>query len=164
MSKVALLIIDMQKFCKESTPCKTSFEKAAEYINEISGFFREKKLPVVIIQDVEAGGEGTEGFKCVEELLVSENDIFIQKAHCNAFWETELDGILKKEGVDCVIVSGFAVEYCVLFTYNGARERGYHTFILQHGVAGMDEDEIKGIQSLRPVISYDALEYFLKEA
>lgn len=36
MTKVALLVIDMQKNCKESTPCKASFERAVEYINEIS--------------------------------------------------------------------------------------------------------------------------------
>jgi hypothetical protein len=35
MSKVTLLVIDMQKNCKEATPCKASFEKAVEYINRI---------------------------------------------------------------------------------------------------------------------------------
>jgi hypothetical protein len=34
--------------------------------------------------------------------------------------------------------------------------------LLQNGVAGFDDDEIKRIQSLRSVVSYDALEYFLK--
>ena len=45
------------KDCKEATSCKASFEKAVEYINEISQYFRKKKHPVVIIQDVEAGGQ-----------------------------------------------------------------------------------------------------------
>jgi nicotinamidase-related amidase len=162
MSKVALLIIDMQKVCKEATSCKVSFEKAVEYINEISQYFRKKKHPVVIIQDLEAGGPETEGFKCVEELVVSDNDFFVHKTYSNAFWETELDTILKSEGVDCTVVCGFAVEHCVLFTYNGSIERGYNTFLLQNGVAGFDDDEIKRIQSLRSVVSYEALEYFLK--
>lgn len=163
MSKVALLVIDMQKNCKEATPCKASFEKAVEYINEISQYFRQRKHPVVIIQDIEAEGPETEGFKCVEELQVSDDDFFVHKTYCNAFWETELDTILKSEGVDCIIISGFAVEHCVLFTYNGAIERGYNTFLLQNGVAGFDDDEIKRINSLRPVICYEALEYFLKD-
>jgi len=163
MSKVALLIIDMQKNCKESTACKASFEKAVEYINEISSYFREKEYPVVIIQDIEAGGPETEGFKCVEELVVSDHDFFVQKIYSNSFWKTELDSILKNEGVDCVVVSGFAVEYCVLFTYNGAIERGYTTFLLRNGLAGFDEEEIKRIQLLRSVVSYEAVEYFLKE-
>ena len=162
MSKVALLIIDMQKNCKEATACKPSFEKAVEYINEISQYFRKKKHPVVIIQDIEAGGAETEGFKCVEELVVSDKDFLVQKTYSNAFWKTELDTILKNEGVDCVVISGFAVEHCVLFTYNGAIERGYSTFLLQNGMAGFDDEEIKRIHSLRSVVNYEALEYFLK--
>ncbi|MHB8128064.1 MAG: cysteine hydrolase family protein [Mobilitalea sp.] len=161
MSKVAFLVIDMQKNCKENTSGKASFEKAVEYINEVSQIFRQKNLPVVIIKDVEAGGPGTEGFECVDEIVVSEKDFSIHKSHCNSFWETELDDILKREEVDCVILSGFAAEHCVLFTYNGAIERGYHTFLLQKGIAGDDDNESKRMQLLRSVISYDALEYFL---
>jgi nicotinamidase-related amidase len=164
MSKIAFLVVDMQKNCKDNTSCKASFEKAVEYINEISQFFRHRNLPVIMIQDVEAGGPETDGFAYVVELVVSEKDIHIHKSFSNAFWETELDHILKREGVDCVVISGFAAEHCVLFTYNGASERGYHSFLLQNGIAGLDEDEIKQIQLLRSVISYEALEYFLQEA
>jgi nicotinamidase-related amidase len=161
MSKVALIIVDMQKNCKEATSCKGSFEKAVEYINEISQYFRMKKQTVVIIQDIEAGGPETDGFKCVDELEVSDHDIFVNKTYSNGFWETDLDTILKREGVECIIICGFAVEHCVLFTYNGAIERGYKTFLLQNGVAGFDDDEVKRIQLLRSVICYGALEYFL---
>lgn len=162
MSKVALLIVDMQINCKESTSCTASFERAVEYINEVSEYFRDRNLPVVIIKDIEAGGPGTDGFECVDELIVSQGDIQVCKSYCNAFWETELDDVLKAEGVDAVIVCGFAAEHCLLFTYNGARERGYKSFLLQNGIAGFDDDEIRRMQLLRPVISYDALEYFLK--
>jgi nicotinamidase-related amidase len=162
MSKVAFLVVDMQKNCKEIASSKASFDKAVEYINEVSQYFRQKHHPVVIIQDVEAGGPETEGFECVDELVVSDKDYIIHKSYGNAFWETELDNVLKSKAVDCIIVSGFAAEHCVLFTYNGALERGYHTFLLQHGIAGLDEDEIKRIQLLRSVVSYEALEYFIK--
>ena len=50
----------------------------------------------------------------------------------------------------------------MLFTYNGAIERGYNTFLLQNGVAGFDDEEIKRIQLLRAVINYEAIEYFFK--
>ncbi len=161
MIKVALLIIDMQKNCKQATACKVSFEKSVEYINEISQYFRKKEYPVVIIQDVEAGGPESDGFHCVDELKVSDNDIFIKKNYSNAFWKTELDAVLKRLGVDCLIISGFAAEQCVLFTYNGAIERGYQAFLLQNGIAGFDDFEVKQIQTLRSIICYEALEYFL---
>ena len=161
MSKVALLVIDMQKNCKEATSCKETFEKAVEYINEISQYFRKKNHPVIIIQDIETGGPETDGFNCVDELEVSDNDFFVNKIFSNAFWQTELDTILKGEGVDCLVISGFSAEQCVIFTYNGAIERGYNSFLLQNGIAGFDDDEVKRIQLLRSVICYEALEYFL---
>jgi len=151
----------MQKKCKEATSCKETFEKAVEYINEISQYFRNKNHPVIIIQDIETGGPETDGFKCVDELEVSDNDFFVNKIFSNAFWQTELDTILKGEGVNCLVISGFSAEQCVLFTYNGAIERGYSSFLLQNGVAGFDDDEVKRIQLLRSVICYEALEYFL---
>lgn len=159
--KVALLIVDMQRGCRETTRCKPIFDESVEYINEISQHFRKQNYPVVIIKDIEVGSPGTVEFKCVDDLITSDKDIIIHKQHCNAFWETELDQTLKDNGVGCVIVSGFAAEHCVLFTYNGARERGYKVFLLQNGIAGFDEEEIKRTQLLRPIINYEALEYFL---
>jgi nicotinamidase-related amidase len=60
-----------------------------------------------------------------------------------------------------VVVSGFAAEYCVLFTYNGAVERGFGVSLLQKGIAGDTEEGIRTIQLLRPVISLQALGYML---
>lgn len=157
---IALLIIDMQNGCKEETRCKDAFNEAVLYINEISGYFRKKNYPVVIVKDLSVGEIGSESFEFVDEVDIEDSDIVVHKAHNNAFWETDLDKILKDKGIDAVVISGFAAEYCVLFSYNGAVERGYNTFLLQNGVAGMDIEEIKKIQLLRSVISYKALEYF----
>ena len=159
--KTALLIVDMQRGCRESTPCKPAFDSAIEYINEISPLFRAKGYPVVIVKDVEVGLPGTEEFECVDDLVISASDIIVHKSYCNSFWETELDKILKSECVDGIVISGFAAEHCVLFTYNGAKERGYNAFLLQNGIAGFDVDEIKRIHLLRSVICYEALKHFL---
>jgi len=162
MSKTALLIVDMQKNCKTNASSTDSFLSAVAYINEVSKIFRSKSLPVVIIQDLEDAGPGEEGFDCVDELIMEESDFHIHKRFSNSFWQTELDTLLRSQDVDGVVVCGFAAEYCVLFTYNGAVERGYSTFLLQHGIAGVHEEEINRIQQLRPVVSYNALGYFLK--
>ncbi len=39
---------------------------------------------------------------------------------------------------------------------------GYGTSLLQNGIAGVEYEEVKKMQLLRPVISLEALEYFLK--
>lgn len=162
MSKVALLIIDVQKGLREETTCKETFDQAIMYINEVSPYFRAHELPVVIVQDLHVGSPNSEEFQCVDGLIVDDLDYRIQKKYNNAFWDTELDELLKGEDVDAVVVCGFAAENCVLFSYNGALERGYDSFLLQKGIAGYDEQEIKNIQLIRSVISYDAIEYLLK--
>lgn len=162
MGKPAFLIVDMQKNCQAAASSHASFSKALWYINTVGDLFRKQQLPVVIIQDLEDGGPGTDGFDCVDELKIESGDYRIHKLYANAFWQTELDAVLKKNEVDFVVIAGFAAEHCVLFTYNGARERGYRSVLLQNGIAGLDEDEIMRIQLLRPVIDFQALAYFVK--
>jgi len=161
----AFLIIDMQKQCKKETNAIRSFETAIEYINITAELFRSKDLPVIYIRDLGATKtEEDEGFQIVKKLDVKKNDIIIDKRFSNAFWETNLETILRKRNVEFVLISGFAAEYCVLFSYNGAVERGFAASLLQNGVAAAhSEEEAKRIQILRPTISYSALEYFLNE-
>jgi nicotinamidase-related amidase len=159
--RAALLIVDMQKGCMVNSS-KDSMKRALEYINYTSGLFRKNGQPVVLIQDVGVGGgPGSPEFELLDEIDVSAQDIVLHKSQCNAFWDTELDGILKAKGIGFVVVSGFSAEYCVLFTYNGACERGYCTALLQHGIAGSDMKDVNNVQLKRSVISHEVLEYFL---
>lgn len=164
MKKIALLMIDVQKGLRAelNTEFQRKFDEAIMYMNVTSDLFRDAELPVVIVQDVSVGDVASDDFACVDELNIASDDIVIHKAYNNAFWETELEQILKGHGIEAVVVSGFAAEYCVLFSYNGAKERGFKAFVLQHGVAGETEAGIDAIQSLRPVISYEALSFILK--
>lgn len=162
---IALLIIDMQKEFISKDKYKESLTDALEYINETAELFRSKNLPVVVIQDKEAAdGPGSEGFENVDELVVKDTDHSIHKFYSNSFWQTELDELLKSLKVEFVVISGFAAEYCVLFTYNGAEERGYGASLLQHGIAGVDITQVKETQLIRPVISLDALDFFISNS
>lgn len=159
---IALLIIDMQKAFKEIDKCSESINDALEYINETSKMFRAADKPVIIIQDEEAGeGPDSDGFKLMDELYVEDTDLRISKVYSNSFWEMDLDKLLKELEVEFLVISGFAAEHCVLFTYNGAVERGFNASILQHGIAGFDHDQVKETQYIRPVICIETLEYIL---
>lgn len=161
---IALLIIDMQKEFMGVEKCRESIDDALEYINETSKIFRNVEKPVIIIQDEEVGeGPGSDGYDLMEELIVKDSDYRISKFYSNAFWKTDLEKILKELDVEFVVVSGFAAEHCVLFTYNGALERGIGASVLQHGIAGFDKEQIKETQNLRAVISYEAIDYLLRK-
>ncbi len=161
---IAMLIIDMQKGCSVTEENKETMGAAVEYINEVSGYFRKAGKPVVVVQDREVGeGPGSKGYELIDELVVADTDILVSKVHANSFYETQLESILHDLDVEFVVVSGFAAEYCVLFTYNGARERGFGVSILQHGIGGMTKQGVRDAENLRPVISYEALKFFLKD-
>lgn len=161
---IAMLIIDLQKGVLESEESKETVKDAVEYINEVSGYFRKAGKPVIVIQDVGVdGGPGSEGYELIDGLEVEETDIQLEKVHANSFYETQLEKILHDLDVEFLVISGFAAEYCVLFTYNGARERGFGTSLLQHGIAGMTKKGVRDIQILRPVISYEALRFLFKK-
>lgn len=52
-----------------------------------------------------------------------------------------------------VIVAGFGAEQCVLFTYNGALERGFKAVMLQNGIISSREDIIQATYRDRDLIS-----------
>ncbi|MDU1412790.1 MAG: isochorismatase family cysteine hydrolase [Clostridium sp.] len=162
MGKVAFLIIDMQKGCREFCKYQREFDEAVEYINETAKLFRDNGLPVIKVLDVGVGeGPGSEEFEFVDSIDTDENDIIIHKEYNNAFFNTGLNNKLKELEVEFVVIGGFAAEYCVLFSYNGAKENGYGVSLLQNGIAGVEYEEVKKMQILRPVISIEALDYFL---
>lgn len=161
--KTALLIVDMQKGCR-GDDSKATMTTATEYINYTSNFFRKYGQTVVVIQDISVGeGPGSNGFEVLDEIETAPEDIVIHKNHCNAFFDTDLNSILKEKGIELVIVSGYHAEHCVLFTYNGAVEHGYTTAILQHGIAGSGISDVQNMQLKRPVVCDEVLELIIKE-
>ena len=160
---IAMLIIDMQKGCIINEESKETMDAAVEYVNEVSGYFRKAEKPVVVIQDRSVGdGPGSDGYGLIDDLVVADSDILLSKSHSNSFYETQLENILHDLGVEFLVISGFAAEYCVLFTYNGARERGFGAALLQHGIGGLSKERVKDTQLVRSMISYDAVDFLIK--
>ncbi len=161
--KAALLIVDMQKGCK-GNDSKETMEKATEYINYTSDFFRKFGQTVVVIQDLSVGDDpDSKEFEVLDEIEVSDTDLVVHKHECNAFFDTNLHELLKDRGIELVVVCGYHAENCVLFTYNGACELGYTAAILQNGIAGSNYLDVQNVQLKRPVVSHTVLELMLKK-
>ncbi|MCF7929919.1 MAG: isochorismatase family protein [Acholeplasmataceae bacterium] len=159
---VAFLIVDVQKEYVEEPMFKDQLKTAAMYINEVSGYFRNAKRPVIHIQHATAGdGKGTEGFKVADEIIQKDSDIYMTKAYGNGFWKTNLEETLKSFDVDYVIISGLSASSCVLATLNGATERGFKASLLQHGLLGNSLESVKLIENERNLISFSAIKYIL---
>lgn len=163
MLKIALLVIDMQKGFIQGKELGERATQASEYINEVAGYLRTNGHYVFIVQDVEVeGGIESSSFEVIPEIQQAESDIRITKEWSNSFWKTDLEQQLRDKQVEVIIVAGYAAEHCVLFTYNGAMERGFTTAVLQNGVLSQHASAIKSMYRDRHVISYPIIEIMAK--
>ncbi len=159
--KSALIIIDVQEAFIGSRREEKSYAETFEYINATADLFRNAGKPVIVVRDIE-DGEG-EAYMSVKELNAHETDIEVLKKFSNSFWQTDLEATLQMLDVDFVVLCGSAAEYCVLATYNGARERGFTAAMLQHGIFADHKEGIIDLYNNRALISYQVLSYLLKQ-
>ncbi len=158
--KTAFIIIDMQKTYLEGIVDKNKIETACEYINYSSDLMRKNGQLVVHVQDIEGMNESNKSmYDIVDEIKIAESDLNVKKTCSNSFWNTELEDELKSKGIEFVILCGFAAENCVLFTYNGAAERGFKCVILQNGILSSKDDAVMNIYRDRNIISYPVIEF-----
>jgi nicotinamidase-related amidase len=162
--KAALFIIDMQKAFFKNKNTFPVLSSAVEYINATVDLFNDHNLPVFMIQDLDAKEHGEKDYEVIDEITNEIANVYrIEKTKCNAFWETSLEEDLKKLGVDFVVITGFAAEACVNYTYNGARERGFHAVLLKNAVVSLTERYVRFVLETSNDISYFTLEYLLEE-
>ena len=159
--KPALLVIDVQqKFFEYGPETAASLHKAIYFINDALAFFREKKLPIIVVQHVdEAEGlvPGAPGFELPESLKILPEDRRVYKTYGNAFNKTELETILRGQGVDTVILSGFCAEYCVLSTYRGALDKDFTPALLRWTLASIHPANIPFVENVNDIITMNVL-------
>ncbi|WP_309270943.1 isochorismatase family protein [Paenibacillus sp.] len=119
---------------------------------------------VIHVQDIEGLQESNrELFNTIPEIQINDIDLILTKVNSSAFWKTDLEQILLNHGIELLIISGFAAEQCILFTYNGAVERGFKPVILQKGILSEFSDVITSTYRDRNLISYPVIEYLVKK-
>ncbi|MFF2155008.1 cysteine hydrolase family protein [Paenibacillus chitinolyticus] len=156
---IAFLIVDMQVEFLQDRPVSTT----SAYINHTAQIFRSGGHPVIHIQDVEeAGTISPERLEFIPEIQVEKDDLIVKKTFSNAFWQTELEQILLDRQIGLVVIAGFDAGHCVLFTYNGAIERGFKAAILQNGIMSAKEDLVALMYRDRHVISYPVIEFMVQ--
>lgn len=104
--------------------------------------------------------EGVDGpnYQCFDELKTSKEDVEITKTHSNSFYETTLEQQLKDQGIDTVVISGNALEHCVVATYFGGTERRFKVLFLQRGIIALHDKNLEQLYFERPLISYTAID------
>ena len=164
--KPALLIIDVQQaFFNISPATAQSLDQAIETINAAIALFREKNLPIICIQHMDEGDKlvpGQEGFDLPDKLKILPSDLHIHKTYGNSFIKTPLESKLRELGVDTIIITGFCAEYCVLSACRGAESYDLTPIILRESLASVVPENIRFVESISDVISYEALKKVLE--
>jgi nicotinamidase-related amidase len=87
---------------------------------------------------VEATLEGTWGQQFIEELAPLPGELIVKKHRSSAFWGTDLDMILRSNGIKTVVVTGCTTEGCVESTARDAMFNDYYVVVLKDCVASDD--------------------------
>ena len=74
---------------------------------------------------------GERGHDIIPELAPNQNEPVIDKPGKGAFYETDLDLILKNGSIRSLIVCGVTTEVCVHTTVREANNRGYECVVLE---------------------------------
>ncbi len=156
--KAALMVVDMQKFFLEpSSPTFTCGGLAIlENLKRIIRVFREAGRPVIFTQHVhhpdgmDAGImawwwegmclEGSPESEIHEEISPLPNEKVIQKHRYSAFFNTDLDTILRGLKVEDIVMTGIMTNMCCESTTRDAYYRDYRVFFTADGTGSVTEE------------------------
>lgn len=82
--------------------------------------------------------EGTPGQEIIAELAPEPGDLVVRKYRSSGFWGTNLDMLLRSNGIESVIVTGCTTEGCVESTARDALFNDYYVVLPEDCVASDD--------------------------
>jgi nicotinamidase-related amidase len=87
--------------------------------------------------------EGTRGAEIIEELKPESTDHVKVKRRWTAFFNTDLDLLLKGLNADTLVQAGVATNACILYTAYSGWERDYRIRIIHDCTAAGSEEEVR---------------------
>ncbi len=146
----ALLVIDLQNYFHRIV------QPILKNLLKVIQFCRQKNIPILFTQhghtDPAADGgvlgewwgevilQGTRDWKFLPEVKIEAKDAILPKKRYSAFFETDLDSILRSKGIRDLIISGVMTNLCCETTARDAFMRDYRVFFLIDGTATGRED------------------------
>lgn len=103
---------------------------------------------------------GEYGHDIVDELKPVEGEVVIDKPGKGAFYQTDLEIILRKKGITHLLVAGVTTHVCVQSTIREANDRGFDCLMLEDCCAAFDpkdhEDSIRMINQQGGIFGWTA--------
>jgi nicotinamidase-related amidase len=130
----ALLIIDMQKGCFNPYSACHDTVDVIDRINSLSAQFREQNQAVLFIQH-DGSYENclipdTDDWQLLPELIQHSSDFYVHKTANDSFYQTTLQEILEKKGVQELYITGSATDFCINATVHSALSKDYKVTVV----------------------------------
>jgi nicotinamidase-related amidase len=183
--KPAILVIDMLKDTFKEGSQLPITQEARQILPNLQRLLKEsrrKGFPIVyacdsfLKEDFIFRGktkfyslQGTKGAEVVDELKPEGADIVLPKRRFSAFFGTDLDKILRKQGIDTIVVTGITTEVCVLSTAMDGFCYDFYVVLLENCSASHSQERHQACLnlyrngSLHPLLRVLTLNEFLKE-
>ena len=148
----AIIVVDM---INDFVTGKLGSPRAEKIVPGIAALLKEARkqgIPVIYLRDAhtesdkemgiwgEHAMKGTEGSEIIPELKPEKNDIVIEKRWYSGFVDTELQDVLKKLGVDTLVILGVSTDICVQNNVGHAYFSGYKTIVPLDCTASIDQE------------------------
>jgi len=141
-----LLIIDMQVGSFGPGSNRFDADGLVMRLNAMSGRIRDGGGVVIFIQHDGPPDDdhhpGKPGWDILPSLVRRPEDVVVHKTSCDVFLDTELDTVLEANGIDELVVTGCATEFCVDTTIRSALGRGYRTLVPEDGHTTADRPHL----------------------
>ena len=126
--KTALLIIDVQQGLCEGDQCAFESVQVIERINAVSAKARAAGALTVFIQHESKSGYlgfNSREWQLAQGIEAVPSDVRVRKTTPDSFHKTELESLLKLNGVTELVICGMHTEFCVDTTTRRAMALGY---------------------------------------
>lgn len=149
----ALLVIDMIKDFVTGTLENERAKKIVPEIKQLIDSAHESDKPVIYISDSHSQDDsqfslwgthavaGSEGSQVVSELEPEKEDYTLKKTKYSAFYNTELNSLLKDLNVNEVVLTGVLTHICIQHTAADAFFRGYDIAVPRECVEDLSAEE-----------------------
>ena len=163
--KLALLVVDVQNgWLDISEGIRRSMDLHLATIQESVGLFRAAGRPVVFTyhkMDELKFSPGNREYDLIPQLNVEGEDRCTVKTRMNSFNGTDLSATLRDLDCDGVLIVGLSALHCVMATYYGAYDQGFHPYLLRGGIVGPEEESVEMAEKVCGTFTMEELREYL---
>jgi nicotinamidase-related amidase len=148
MAGVGVIVIDMQQALLAGATPPYRVAAVVDGINRLTAAARKAKAPVWFVQhaDDDELAPNSDGWQLHSELKLEDTDRLIGKRYGDSFHETPLQSQLQRDGIDRVVLCGYASEFCVTTAARRASLLGYRTTVVSDLHTTEDKPHITAAQ------------------